>query len=185
VKLALIVVLIAAVIVIIGLVAMVNWGSTPPAASPASVVTAKGSPLKAIPAGPDLAPLVSSGEPPDDIVNALVLPAGSAAGAVIDDTNSAESYDEQRRFSLGASQENIITFFKVEFRAEGWKVVSTGAAKNQPGAIEVLAQRAGSDGYYWEAGAVVSPTSFSGSGPGTARGVTPFELRLFQISDSE
>lgn len=185
VKLALVVVLMAVGIVVLGLIAQVFTGSNPPVATPSSVATAKGSPLKAISASSALAPLVSSGEPPNDIVNAIVLPAGSVPGAVMDNTISAESYDEQRLFSIDASQQSVITFFKVELAAQGWHVESTGAAKNEPGKIEVLAQRAGSDGYYWEIGAVVSQTTFPLSGAARAKGLTNFEVRLFQVSDSD
>jgi hypothetical protein len=55
----------------------------------------------------------------------------------------------------------------------------------RPGTIEVLGQRAGSDGYYWQIGAVVAPTTFPSSGPGAKTGLTEFEVRLFQVSDSE
>ncbi len=184
VKLALVVLLLAVGIVVLGLIAQVFTGSSHPVAAPSSVPTAKGSPLKAIPASPALAPLINSGEPPNDIVNAIVLPAGSVPGAVIDDTVSAESYDEQRLFTIGASEENVIRFFQVELAAQGWHVESTGTPKDQPG-IEVLAQRAGSDGYYWEIGAVVSPTTFPSSGPASTTGITKFEVRLFQVSDTD
>jgi hypothetical protein len=183
VKLALVVVLLALGIIVLGLIAQVFTGSNPPVAAPSSVPTAKGSPLKAISASSALAPLVSSGEPPDDIVNAIVLPAGSVPGTVIDDTNSAGSYDEQRLFTIDAQEQKVITFFEVELAAQGWHVESTGTPKNQPG-FEVLAQRAGSDGYYWEIGAVVSPTTFPSSGTARSTGVTKFEVRLFQVSDS-
>ncbi|MGO9341582.1 MAG: hypothetical protein ACLP6E_03540 [Acidimicrobiales bacterium] len=183
VKLALIVLLLGIGIVTLGFIAQVFTGSNPPVAAPSSVPTAKGSPIKAIPASSALAPLVSSGEPPNDIVNAIVLPAGSVPGAVTDNTNSAESYDEQREFEIDASEQKVITFFEVELPAQGWHVESTGKPKNQPG-YEVLAQRAGSDGYYWEIGAVVSPTSFTSSAA-NATGVTSFEVRLFQVSDTD
>jgi hypothetical protein len=181
VKLALVVMVLAVGIVVAGLIAQVFTGSNPPAPAPASVPTAKGSPLKAIPASSALAPLVSDGEPPDDIVNAIVLPAGSEPGAVIDDTNSAESYDEQRLFTIDAPEQKVITFFEIELAAQRWHVESTGKPKNQPG-FEVLAQRAGSDGYYWEIGAVVAPTTFPSSGPAHTTGLTKFEVRLFQVS---
>ena len=180
VKLAVVVILLAVFVVVAGLIAQIFTGSTPPVAAPSSIPTAKGSPFKAIPAAPDLAPIISSGEPPDDIVNAIVLPAGSSPGAVIDDTSGAQSYDEQRMFEIVATEVPVITFFKVELAAQGWHIESTGPPKNQPG-IEVLAQRAGSDGYYWEIGAVVSPTTFPSSGPAHARGQTEFEVRLFQV----
>jgi hypothetical protein len=182
VKLALIVVLLAAGIIVVGLIAMAVWGSTKPAAAPASVATAKGSPVAAIPAAPDLAPLVSGQEPPNDIINALVLPKGSIAGAVINDSVSAESYDEERIFTFAGAEERVIKFFEVELPAQGWHVVSTGPPKNQTG-FEVLAQRAGSDGYYWEVGAVISPTSFAGADK--SAGSTQFDIRLFQVSDTD
>jgi hypothetical protein len=183
VKLALWVLLLAIGILILGFIAQVFTGSTPPVAAPSSVATAKGSRIKAIPASSALGPLINSGEPPDDIVDAIVIPAGSVPGAVTDNTNSAESYDEQREFEISAPEQKVITFFEVELSAQGWHIESTGKPKNQPG-FEVLAQRAGSDGYYWEIGAVVSPTSFTSS-PAIAGGVTPFEIRLFQVSDTD
>jgi hypothetical protein len=184
VKLALIVVALAIVIVISGLVIQGFGAPNPSLSSPASVGTAKGSPLKAVPARSDLTPLISSGEPPDDIVNAVVLPAGSEAGAVIDNTLSAQGYDEQRLFTVDAPEQKIITFYEVELPAQGWHIESKGDARDQPG-FEVLAQRAGSDGYYWEIGAVVSPTTFPSSGPAKSTGLTKFEIRLFQVSDSD
>ncbi len=181
VKLALVVIILAVGIIVAGLIAEVFTGSNPPIAAPTSVPTAKGSPLKAIPAGAALAPLVSSGEPPNDIVNAIVLPLGSVPGAVINDSNAAESYDEQRLFTIDAPEQKVITFFEVELAAQGWHVESTGKPKNQPG-FEVLAQRPGSDGYYWEIGAVVAPTTFPSSGSAHTSGITKFEVRLFQVS---
>ncbi len=183
VKLALWVLVLAVGILILGFIAQVFTGSTPPVAAPSSVPTAKGSPIKAIPAASALGPLINSGEPPDDIIDAIVIPAGSLPGAVADNTNSAQSYDEQREFKIDAPEQKVITFFEIELAAQGWHVESTGKPKNQPG-FEVLAQRAGSDGYYWEIGAVVSPTSFTSS-PANTTGVTPFEIRLFQVSDTD
>jgi len=183
VKLALIVVGIALGIVILGLVAL-GLTSTPQSPAPASVATAKGSPLKAVSGRPYLAPLISNGEPPDDIVNAIVLPSGSQSGAVINDSLAAQGYDEQRAFTLDASEQDLITFFKVELPAWGWHVESTGVPHGQPG-FEVLAQRAGSDGYYWEIGAVISPTTFPASGPAKATGSTQYEIRLIQVDDAD
>ena len=183
VKLASIVLGLALVVVVGGLLAQGFAGPSAPTPAPANVATAKGSPLKAIPARSDLAPLIADGEPPDDIVNAVVLPAGSLPGTVINNTNSAESYDEQRLFTLTSSQSDIIKFFEIDLPAQGWHVESTGLAKDQPG-FEVLAQRAGSDGFYWEIGTVVTPTVFTASGPGAKDGLTHFEIRLFQVSDS-
>jgi hypothetical protein len=184
VKLASIVLVLAVGIVAVGLIAEGFNTSNRPTPAPASVPTAKGSPFRAIPGRSDLAPLIADGEPPDDILNAVVLPEGSVPGAVVDNTFSAQSYDEQRLFTFYAPQQKIITFFEVELKAQGWQIQSTGYAKDQPG-YQVLAQRAGSDGYYWEIGAVVTDTTFPSSGPGAKSGLTHFEVRLLQVSDSE
>jgi hypothetical protein len=183
VKLASIVLGLAIVVVVGGLLAQGFAGPSAPTPAPSVVPTAKGSPLKAIPGRSDLTSLIADGEPPDDIVNAVVLPVGSLPGTVINDTNSAGSYDEQRLFTLASSQADIIKFFEIELPAQGWHTESTGPAKDQPG-FEVLAQRAGSDGFYWEIGAVVTPTVFAATGPGAKNGLTHFEIRLFQVSDS-
>ena len=61
---------------------------------------------------------------------------------------------------------------------QGWQVFDKGPAANDPGALEVLGKLAGSDGYYWEMGATIPPTTFPSGGP--ARGVTDFTVRLFQ-----
>jgi hypothetical protein len=184
VRLALIVIAVTLVIVVLGLFAQGFQSSNPSESAPSSVTTAKGSPIKAIPARADLSPLIQSGEPPDDIVNAVVLPVGSQPGAVINNTLAAQDYDEQRLFTLNTSEQKIISFYEAELPAEGWHVQSKGLARNQAG-FEVLAQRAGDDGYYWEIGAVVSPTTFPKSGPYVKTGLTQFEIRLYQESDSD
>ena len=47
----------------------------------------------------------------------------------------------------------------------------------------MLGKLAGTDGYYWEMGATISPTTFGTGAP--ARGMTNFTIRLFQQSDDE
>ena len=50
-------------------------------------------------------------------------------------------------------------------KSQGWQIVDQGAARNDPGALEVLGKLAGSDGYYWEMGATVNATTFPSGGP--------------------
>ena len=59
---------------------------------------------------------------------------------------------------------------------QGWRIFSTGAPVGGPG-VEILAQKAGSDSWYWEQGVVISPTTFKGSTQSTT-----FTLRLYQAS---
>jgi hypothetical protein len=75
----------------------------------------------------------------------------------------------------------VLAFFASDMRRQGWQVFDQGAAANDPGATEVLGKLAGSDGWYWEMGVVVSPTAF-GNGA-SAVGRTDFTVRLFQQSD--
>jgi hypothetical protein len=66
---------------------------------------------------------------------------------------------------------------------QGWQVFDRGPAANDPGALEVLGKLAGTDGYFWEMGATISPTTFGSGAP--ANGETDFTIRLLQQSDDE
>ncbi len=68
-------------------------------------------------------------------------------------------------------------------KLRGWQVFDRGPAAHNPGAFEILGKLAGSDGYYWEMGATISPTSFRPGGP--PRGQTDFTIRLLQLGDSQ
>ena len=68
-------------------------------------------------------------------------------------------------------------------KSQGWQIVDQGAARNDPGALEVLGKLAGSDGYYWEMGATVNATTFRPVD--RPRGTTHFTVRLFQVPDPE
>ena len=60
--------------------------------------------------------------------------------------------------------------------AAGWKVIYQGPApQGAAGATEVLATRGSSDGFYWEIGVVVSPTTPTGS--------TPYSVEVFETPD--
>ena len=54
---------------------------------------------------------------------------------------------------------------------------------HDPGALEVLGKKAGSDGFFWEMGAVVSATTFGADAP--PAGQTDFTVRLFQVPDPD
>ena len=47
----------------------------------------------------------------------------------------------------------------------------------------MLGKLAGTDGYYWQMGAIISPTTFGQGAP--PAGWTNFTIRLFQQSDDE
>jgi hypothetical protein len=137
-----------------------------------------GTTLRAEPATAALAPIVSTGEPP---TNAVSIPVGSVRISHQDNAGGAGQYDSQVVLRSGDSQGALLAFYAADMRLQGWQVFDRGPAANDPGALEVLGKLAGADGYYWEMGATVSPTTFSRGGP--ARGQTEFTIRLFQESD--
>ena len=185
VKPALIFVSILLAIVVVGMVAMALTGSSGRAPANPVVHTAKGSPLRAVPARPDLHPIISGGLPPGDVLDAIVLPKGARSQGIVKAGEGVGSYSQAMVFTSTASESDLIAFYKIELPALGWKVLQAGPPHGSPG-YEVLAQRPGSDGNYWELGALISPTSFSstttGSSPDSATGITRFTLRLFIVS---
>jgi hypothetical protein len=173
-------VLILAVFITIAIVfsqppARVRTGSTPDRVS--------GTSLRAVPATDALAPIIGSGEPPNNIINAVSVPAGSVR--VGHQNNAAESgqYDSQVELRSTASQGALLGFFAAVMHQQGWAVFDQGPAANDPGALEVLGKLAGEDGYYWEMGATIERTSFGAGAPPT--GWTVFTVRLLQESDDE
>jgi hypothetical protein len=179
---ALIVVILAALI--LGLFAAIalltsNHSASVKTSAPPHAVAGSG--LLAVPAAPALAPIVSAGEPPADIVNAVSVPAGAVRISHQDNSASAGQYDAQIRLRSTATQGAVLAFFAADMRRQGWQVFDQGPAAHDPGATEVLGKLAGSDGWYWEMGVVVSPTAFGNGGSSSGR--TDFTLRLFQQSD--
>lgn len=178
----------------IGLIADGLSSSTakPPSAS---VRTAAGSPLRAAVAGPSLRPITVAGQPPSDIVGALAVPVGTTPVPSSAKNQGLSSYDRSIELTVAASQSDVITFYRKQLAAQGWSQISSGppsGASHAPtGSIEVLGRHASEDGNYWEVGAVVYPTRFtggaasSGSAAGSGPGRTPFTLRLFVVEDQQ
>ena len=139
--------------------------------------------LRAVPAAGLLSPIVTGGDPPNNILNAVSLPMGSVRVSHENNTAGAGQYDEQVTFRSDDSQAALLAFYAADMKLQGWQVSDRGAAKNDPGALEVLGKLAGSDGYYWDMGATVDATTFRPGGP--ARGTTDFTVRLYQEDDSQ
>ena len=153
-------------------------GSSPAPAPHASAV--HGTSLRAEPAAPALRPIELPGTPPSDVLGALVLPKGARARSSVK-WNGLTQFSATMRFDLPASQAAIIGFYRAELAARGWSIQGVGPARAQRGATEVLAQRPSSDGWYWEVGVVVSPTTFGG---GAAPETTRFVLDLYEMPDA-
>jgi hypothetical protein len=142
-----------------------------------------GTSLHAIGAAPDLSVITQSGEPPSNILNAVSIPEGATRTSHQNNAAAADQYDAQIGLVSTDSQAAIRTFYLRDMKAQGWQIFEIGPAAHDPGALEVLGKKAGSDGFFWEMGAVVSATTFGADAP--PAGQTHFTVRLFQVPDPD
>jgi hypothetical protein len=180
---------------ILGAVATGLSGGSPPSTAGNAVAKVPGSPLPAVSARAALKPISSPDLPPDDILDATVLPEGASSVPGSARNLGVELYDRSLDFRVSAGQETVITFYRVQLPAQGWQILSqgpaTGATTTGGAGFEVLAKHPSGDGYYWEVGVVVAPTVFGATGSGTATpqgastdsGTTRFTVRLFAVGD--
>ncbi|HYA68917.1 MAG TPA: hypothetical protein VED63_09310 [Acidimicrobiales bacterium] len=175
---------IALVVVVTGAVAAVlttgpvTTGSTAP-----KVAQAAGAPVPAVAAQDALAPIITAGSPPANVVDAVVTPAGATVVPGSATNLGVGLYDRSIGFSTSLSEAVVIDFYRVELPAEGWEVMSQGPPRNASG-FELLGRIAGTDGYFWEIGVVVSPTTYPKGSAAGANGATAFTLRLFAVDDT-
>jgi hypothetical protein len=145
--------------------------------------TVSGSNLKATPAAKALAPIIKAGQPPDNIINAVDIPVGAVRLSSLNNAGESGQYDSQVSLRSDASQGALLAFYASDMKSQGWQVFDRGPAANDPNALEVLGKLAGTDGYYWEMGVTVQPTTFGKGAP--ASGDTTFTVRLLQEPDPE
>ena len=195
-KPALIVLGLTLVIFTVGVVLEVLSGSqSRPTPAPTSIATAPGAVLHAVPARPLLRSIVTVGEPPDDLLNALAVPRGTTPVPGTALNRGVELYDRSLRLEVPATEQAVISFFRAQLPAQHWRRLSQGTAAKVPG-YQILEQHPASDGHEWEIGVTVSPTVFPGQAPSSpgsasggsvapppATGTTAFTLRLFSVSD--
>ncbi|HEY6625093.1 MAG TPA: hypothetical protein VIX85_14745 [Acidimicrobiales bacterium] len=172
---AVIVLAIAVVILIGGITASVlaTGGST--TLTLTSVRLADGTVVHLAPAADALRPIEQEGNPPSDVLAALAVPKGTTTTGSLNTDQNTTQYDRTVDFTSTMSAYQVQDFYAVLFKRLGWKLLSNGPDSYQAGSTAILAKKGSSDGYYWEAGVVVSPT--------TGAGVTPFTLRVFEVAD--
>ncbi len=173
---ALIVLGIAVGIVTIGIVASALISGNAPLLAVRQVTLADGSTVALTPATSALHSIVGDGQPPADILGNLAVPTGSRLSGTINSDQGVSQFDRTVSFStlLGASQ--VVDVYRTFLPRLGWQVLYSGSAPQKgAGSTEVLAKHGSGDGYYWEVGVVVSPT--------TSAGVTPFSVELYEVPD--
>ena len=140
-----------------------------------------GTTLRAVPAVHDLKVITVNGQPPGNIINAVSVPEGATRTAHQNNSAAAQEYDAQITLRIDQSQAAVDNFYKLDMKKQGWQVFSTGPATHVAGGLEILGKQAGSDGFYWEMGTIISPTSFGNGAP--AAGATSFTIELVQEPD--
>jgi hypothetical protein len=173
---ALIVLGIAVFIVIAGVVASALDSGSTPTLSVKTVTIPDGTVVHLTPATVAMKKIISAGEPPADILGNLAVPADSTFSHFVNADQNAGQFDRTVSFHTGLSSEQVVDVYRTLFPKLGWKVIyaGTGAARDSNG-TEVLAKKGSGDGFYWEAGVVVSPTTSAGS--------TPYSIELFELPD--
>jgi len=164
-------------------IAIVTSQSPAPVKTSTAARVVPGTAVRAVAAADALTPIISSGQPPSNIINAVDLPAGAVRVAHQNNAGNSGQYDSQITVRSDESQGALLTFYSADLKWEGWQVFDRGPAANDPGATEVLGKLAGTDGYYWEIGVTIPLTTFGAGAP--AGGWTNVTVRLLQEGDPE
>lgn len=122
------------------------------------------------------APLDARALVPPDVLDALPLPRGSVATARRNIDQGKGVFDRSVTFASTLTYATLAKLYPVAFHEKGWAVISVTRPHGRQG-VEVLAKKAGSDGFYWEAGAVVPR-------PAQTQKRATFTLRLFQVQEA-
>jgi hypothetical protein len=138
--------------------------------------------LHAVPGRPLLKAITGSGEPPDDLLNALALPKGATPVPSSAINQGVESYDRSLQFEVSATQQDVISFFRAQLPSQHWTRLSQGPTGPAGTEYLILEQHPASDGNEWDLGVTVSPTFF---GAQASAGTTAFTLRLYAVSDQD
>ena len=182
---ALIPVGIAALVLLVGGIgaALTSSGSAQPKPK-TSLPVVRGAGIKAVPGRRALAPVISAGEPPSDILNVVPLPAGASVKIGSAANNTVGLYDRSLSFAVAVPEEKVIVFYRDELRALKWQLVSQGPPPHGAPGYQIVGQHPSSDGYEWEIGVTIAPTTF-GSESNSAVDTTPFTVRLFAVTDDD
>lgn len=173
---ALIVLGIAVGILTIGIVASALISGNAPVLTVRHVTLRDGSTVALTPATSALHSIVGDGEPPADILGNLAVPTGSRLSATLNSDQGVSQFDRTVSFSTLLGTTQVVDVYRTLLPKLGWQMLYTGSAPQKgAGSTEVLAKHASGDGYYWEVGVVVSPT--------TSAGVTPFSMELYEVPD--
>lgn len=173
---ALVVLGLAVFLLIGGVVASAISSGSSPSFTIRKVTLADGTVVALAPATHKLQSIVNNGQPPADIIGNLGVLKRSTVGTTVNSDQHVAQFDRTVTLTSLLAQGQVIEAYSKMFRAVGWQIIYSGPApQGTPGSTEVLAKRGSGDGFYWETGVVVSPTTPTGS--------TPYSLELFETPD--
>jgi hypothetical protein len=173
---ALVVLGIAVLIVAAGIVASALASGSDPTLSIRKVTIPGGTVVRLTPAASALRSIVRAGEPPADILGNLAVPSGSTVTRTINLDQGVAQFDRTVVLRTGLSSDQVADLYRTLLPRLGWAVLDSGSPGSgpTPGTV-ILFKRGSGDGFYWEVGATVSPT--------TAAGTTTLTLELFELPD--
>ncbi len=147
--------------------------SVTPTTVPAVVV---GGGLKVDPTTQVFDGALQGGEPPANIATGLIAPDATRwLGDVATGGAAGVDYDLEWRLEVAAPRADLFGFYQSNLEARGWDLFSKGSAPGDQG-DEVLFQKAGGDGNYWELGVIAKPTHLSR---------TTYLVRLYLVDNTE
>ena len=173
---ALIVLGLAVFLLIGGVVASAISSGSNPSFTIRHLTLSDGTVVALAPASTKLHAIVSNDEPPADIIGNLGVPTESAVTGVVSNDQNTAQFDRTASLHSQLSQDQVIEAYTRLLKSVGWQVIYDGPApQGVPGSTEVLAKRGSGDGFSWETGVVVSPT--------TPAGVTPYSVEVLETPD--
>lgn len=179
---ALLVVLLAVLLLVaFGTLSAVLGGNSQPSSH---LRAPTGTTLVPVKASSALRSISRTGVPPANVSNAIFIPSHSRLVSSQGPSIGVGLFQATVHFQVPASELDVISFFKKAMPEAGWRIESVGPPSNGSG-IEILGQIAGSDGWYWQMGATVAPTTFPTSYSSRGNGLTAFTLELYQQNDPD
>lgn len=183
---ALIVVGVVLVISILGFL-LAALGSGPSHSNAPSGGVVRGTGLSPSPAASFFSVVRSGGDPPSDVLGALVVPAGSTATSHEISDAGVGLYDATVTLGVAAARSDIVSFYKSELKVEGWQISGPDATADGKG-TELFGTHPSGDGYYWEVGVKVegsNPSITPALNGDTPAGSSSLSLRLFEVDDAD
>jgi hypothetical protein len=181
-------------LIFLAVVAFVSLGgfllaalSSTPKTPPAPLGKVAGSKIAAASASSFISKIAVAGEPPENVIEALVVPAGATLSSAHREAENLELFAGSVTLLAPDQPSDLVSFYRLELTHEKWKVTRTDATLDGKGS-ELFATIGGSDGFYWELEVTVESSNPSVSpalGGGDATVASSVSLQLVELDDAD